>query len=299
MTRDAALNPLMHDWTFVWLPYCDGGSFLGDAAGASGRTALQFRGKRIREALIASLRATAAFGAATDVVVGGCSAGGAAAYFHADWYAAQAPAGARVRAMPDSGWFVEGAYARDGKADYSARMQGMYSMISANASLAAPCTAALKHRCLFAPNYIKFVRTPLFALNSRYDASMATGSYGDAAPGAHTYSCTSYTGEPCEASTVNAFGVYIAASMSAALQAPHGAFLDSCYRHCSINCADYDIAIGGVRAAQAAAAWYKSLDESHRADDANNATSAARARAGANPHFYDGKAPYPCAECCY
>ena len=24
MTRDAKKNPLMHDWTFVWLPYCDG-----------------------------------------------------------------------------------------------------------------------------------------------------------------------------------------------------------------------------------------------------------------------------------
>ena len=34
MTRDAAVNPLMHDWTYIWLPYCDGGSFAGDAAGA-------------------------------------------------------------------------------------------------------------------------------------------------------------------------------------------------------------------------------------------------------------------------
>ena len=102
MTRDAAVNPLMHDWTYVWLPYCDGGSFAGDAAGATGGVArpLQFRGLRIRQALIASLQASAEFDSATDIVVGGCSAGGAATYFHADWYASQAAAGATVRAMP-------------------------------------------------------------------------------------------------------------------------------------------------------------------------------------------------------
>ena len=295
MTRDAALNPLMHDWTYVWLPYCDGGSFAGDAAGTGARP-LQFRGKRIRQALIASLRAGAGFGAATDVVVGGCSAGGAATYFHADWYTAQAPAGATVRAMPDSGWFVEGAYARDGKADYSGRMRGMYSMIAANASLSSSCTGELGYRCLFAPNYVKYVKTPLFALNSRYDASMASGSYGGAAPGTRQYSCTSYTARPCDAATVNEFGAFVASAMEQALQPPHGAFLDSCYRHCSINCVDYDIGIGGVRAAQAAASWYHA--STGRSASATGATGNSTSPS-ANPYFFDGKAAYPCAECCY
>ena len=285
MTRDPAVN-FMSDWTFVWLPYCDGGSFAGDSSRNSSSSSsggkLQFRGKRIREAAIATLKATVGFGAITDLVVGGCSAGGAAAYMHADWYAAQAPAGAKVRAMPDSGWFVDGDYARDGKPDYGARMAEMYGMIGANASLSAACVAALGHRCLFAPSLVGggYVSTPLFALNSRYDASMASGQYGAEAPGTTmAYSCTSYSGHPCDAASVNTFGAYVAAAMKKALMAPpHGAFLDSCYRHCSINCAEYDITIGGVRAAQAAAAWYRGENSS-----------------GA---FYDGFAPYPCANCC-
>ena len=36
---------------------------------------------------------------------------------------------------------------------------------------------------------------------------------------------------------------------------PHGVFLDACYRHCSIACPAYDIAIQGVTAAQVSPPW--------------------------------------------
>jgi hypothetical protein len=39
------------------------------------------------EAVVASLIATYNFDSATDLVIGGCSAGGLAAYLHVDWYA--------------------------------------------------------------------------------------------------------------------------------------------------------------------------------------------------------------------
>ena len=107
MDRSVAINPLMHSWTFVYLPYCDGGSFAGDAA-VAGPPALHFAGLKIREAAAASLRASFALDGATDVVVGGGSAGGLAAYLHVDWWARQAPAGVKARGMPDSGFF-EGA----------------------------------------------------------------------------------------------------------------------------------------------------------------------------------------------
>jgi hypothetical protein len=170
-----------------------------------------------------------------------------------------------------------GNYQRDGKANYGERMQNMYSLINAGASLSPRCVASLGFRCLFAPNAIAFIDTPVFALNSRYDASMASGHYGDDESGGTNYSCTSYTGEPCDYRSVNNFGSFVAARMKAALVAPHGAFLDSCYRHCSVNCRDYDITIGGVKAAQAAAAWYKG---------------------GGAAAFHDGNATFPCVDCC-
>lgn len=269
--RNPVTNPLMHDWTYIYLPYCDGGSFSGDAEVTVAGELLQFRGLRIREAVIAA----GSLDKATDLVVGGCSAGGAASYLHVDWYAAVVPS-AKVRAVPDSGWFLDGPYARDGKPDYDSRMENMYTMINAVAGLDAACTGKGGHRCLFAPYAIAFIKTPVFALNSRFDASMGIGMYGPAGS-EQFYNCTSYTAKPCDPASVNLFGHYIAAQMKAALVAPHGAFLDGCFRHCAINAPRYDtISIDSKTAAESVAAWYT--------------TGLAT--------FTEKKADFPCVDCC-
>jgi hypothetical protein len=274
MQRSKDLNPLMADWTFVWLPYCDGGSWTGNNVTTYKDTKLHFKGAAIRESVINQLQ-TLGLDTAEDVVLGGCSAGGAAVYMHVDWYAQQIP-GAKVRGMPDSGWFLDGNYARDGKANYDARMQNMYVMMNSTAGLAHVCTSNIAYKCLFAPHAIKYIKTPIFALNSKYDASMASGTYGD--KNQYKYSCTSYTAMPCDAATVNAFGAYITSSMKSLMPPPHGVFLDSCYRHCSINDANYDIAIDGTKASLAASQWYNG-------------------KASRDP-FYDQGAPFKCAHCC-
>jgi hypothetical protein len=88
-------------------PPADGGSFTGSARNLSSTPPLYYDGLNIRQQVVASLRATAGFGAATDLVVNGCSAGGLAAYLHCDWYAAQVPA-AKAACVPDSGFFLGG-----------------------------------------------------------------------------------------------------------------------------------------------------------------------------------------------
>ena len=57
---------------------------------------------------------------ATDVVVSGTSAGGLAAYLHTDYIASRVPPGARVAAMPDAGFFLDGA---DAAGAYRYRLQ--------------------------------------------------------------------------------------------------------------------------------------------------------------------------------
>ena len=192
--RDPAVNPLFHDWTFVYVPYCDGQSFTGDnattttastSATTTEQQTLYFRGKAIREAVVASLKTGLA--SATDLVVWGCSAGGAATFFHVDWFAAQAP-GAKTRGMPDSGWFQDGDYSRDGKPDYGARMRNMYVMANASSSLPAGCG----ERCLFAQHMFPYIATPTFIMNSKYDASMAPGTYEGAGGAARPYQCPEY-----------------------------------------------------------------------------------------------------------
>lgn len=81
MSREPTANPLMNNWTFVYLPYCDGGSFAGDSS-CTTPTQLYFHGLKIRQAVAASLTQSYGWESATDLVVGGCSAGGLAAYLH-------------------------------------------------------------------------------------------------------------------------------------------------------------------------------------------------------------------------
>ena len=107
-----SINPMMYNWNMVQLRYCDGGSFSGNndtVATYKGRK-LYFRGKRVREATLDSLRQKHGLGAATDVVISGCSAGGLATFLHTDqWCDALGKTAPVVKCvgMPDSGFFLD------------------------------------------------------------------------------------------------------------------------------------------------------------------------------------------------
>ena len=155
-------------------------------------------------------------------------------------------------------------------------------MVNATAGLAPACVASRGYLCLFAPHAVPFIKTPLLALNTKYDASMGPGLYNrgpGAAPAA--YNCTPYTAASCDPASVRAFGTYVAGSMRALLRPPHGAYLDGCFRHCSTNDRAYDVRMGGTDAAHAAAAWYA-------------VGSAALPNAG----FWEQQASFPCKQCC-
>ena len=113
MSRDATLNPQMHNWNHVWIKYCDGNSFTGDNASTTtvNGTTLYWRGSRILDGTIASLMENklAALSKATDVVVGGGSAGGLATFIHCDRWAKAVKANGRAKyaCLADSGFFLD------------------------------------------------------------------------------------------------------------------------------------------------------------------------------------------------
>ena len=271
MDTDPAVNPLMHNWTAVYMPYCDGGSFTGDAEGkAPDGTPLYYNGLKNREGAVAELRASFGFGGATDLVVGGGSAGGIAAYLHADWYAAQAPPGARAVAFPDSGFFEDGDNDRDGKGDYDANIQALYSFQNSAAGIfSTACTAALGYKCMFAFHLIPYVKTRILALNSAYDATMGAGECGAG---------SGITLDWNNATSVNLCGNYVRAGLRQRLAAPSAVFLDSCHHHCG----EWNsITIDGLTSSRALAVFYSS----------GNA-------ALPNGGYMDQAQPYPCAACC-
>ena len=245
LSNDPAINPVMWNWTHVYLPYLDGFSQVGDveapiATGPPHNATLYFRGARILAAQQAYL-AAAGLGSAAELVVAGCSAGGLSTYLHADKWARAFPR-ARVTALADSGFFLNydwstgragagqpGDAAFPSNASYPWRMWWMYAQLAGNTSaLSAPCLAAQapgsQWLCLFAENVAPHLRTPLFALQSYYDSyqvAAIANVRNASAPGAQA--------------AVNAYGALLNARVKARLlggAVRHGAALDACLHHC-------------------------------------------------------------------
>ena len=169
---------------------CDGAYFSGSnstrtVAPRSGAV-LHFRGQEIFEATVQTLVAEHGLGAAaaTEVVLGGCSAGGIATFAHADWAGrVLAAAGAlprgtsRYSAFPISGYYLDVDYFTDQK-------RFPYAQSNVSASLDARCVAEQSaaspptpHKCLVASVNARFLRTPTFVFQSKYDADQLASSF--------------------------------------------------------------------------------------------------------------------------
>lgn len=170
MMRDALVNPYSHDWNAVLLRYCDGASFIGDTVEAvpySGDS-LYFRGWRNLQATITDLIKNHGLADATEVLIGGDSAGGLATFMHVDYMASEIHAAgskAYILGMPDSGFWPDSA-------SFAGKFRTMLSVQNGTAGLLPPCLAAHPgetEKCLFPENFAQLVQTPLFPIQSLYD----------------------------------------------------------------------------------------------------------------------------------
>jgi len=189
LSSNATINPLLHNWNVAYLTYCDGGSFVGDAVANDTQGALHFRGRAIKEATLAALLAHHELASASEVVISGGSAGGLAAFIHADWWcdairAATNGSLGKCAALPDSGFFLDyespRATATPPPAKYKggyfrAYMDWAFDAFNASGGLHSDCVTAMANHgtpnlCMFAEHTAPFIHTPLFALQSEYDS---------------------------------------------------------------------------------------------------------------------------------
>ncbi|KAM0831737.1 hypothetical protein ACQ4PT_065336 [Festuca glaucescens] len=96
-----------YNWNRVYVRYCDGASFSGDAEyQAQDGSTLHFRGLRIYEAVIDELMEKGLTNA-TQALLTGCSAGGLAAILHCDDFSARFPQEVSVKCLIDAGLFLD------------------------------------------------------------------------------------------------------------------------------------------------------------------------------------------------
>jgi len=191
MSDNCTVNPTFCNVNLVMAWYCDGASFAGnreepvvytDPKGVKHN--LLFRGRRILEAVVDTLVEEYDLGKAKRVLLGGDSAGGMAAYLHANFVQAKLVAAREklkrcpishpldFRVIPNSGFFLYHGNV-EMKQVWQAQMYYLYYManmtISDNSCLDAFPDYQLQHMCLFPQNVYPFIRAPIFVLNSALD----------------------------------------------------------------------------------------------------------------------------------
>jgi len=299
LTNDSARNPLFHDWTSVALRYCDGASRASDRAEplVVNGTALFLRGFPILRATIdALLGADPGGGApslaqATELVMGGGSAGGLGVTLHADYIAGRVraanPGLRRAVGISTDGFFIDGASIWAGEHI----MSGVFKRVATlgnisggvpdqvNAACALGIAPQLRWRCFLAEVSLPFVATPLFFFNSFMDQYQAMTMLSpdpatlDAAGGVTQYKpfvpCTHAPETGCNASQYaqwHGLGAQILSRLMAAVAASpvadsHGGYLTSCPTHgtCVFNrCNSVRLrgAPDGLTGMEALRAWY-------------------------------------------
>ena len=110
LSADPSINPDLHTWNRVYVPYCSGDLWTGTRRNATNPFPQQgawrgyFHGHYILEDIAAALTASGA-AAATQAVLSGCSAGGIGTIVNCDWFASLfAGTGAHVGCRPEAGW---------------------------------------------------------------------------------------------------------------------------------------------------------------------------------------------------
>lgn len=183
LSADAGRNPVFHDWTLIYVPYCDGASFTGDTVIDD----LHFRGQAILRSLIVELKAATGIRDAEQVVLSGGSAGASSVYFHVDTVAEELDLlRGEVLGLPDAGFFLD-LKDKDGIDCWPAQMRSLFGIIDGYKGLHRRCLERFfdePSKCLFPENYADIISSRVFALNSFYDSSETSATLRlDCCPG--------------------------------------------------------------------------------------------------------------------
>ena len=180
--RTAPTNS-MWNWNYAFLHYCDGYSFVSDAPTVQvGNQSVWFRGHAISQAIRQDLLLNKGMDRATDVVVGGCSAGGMAVLLQCDAWAdsiRQSNAATKTRCLADSGWFPWAPPETPNGDGFNEAWIGGYERMMNDANiteiLSPDCVAKYANNgsftwtCVMAEVNSLYTKTPMFVYQSQFD----------------------------------------------------------------------------------------------------------------------------------
>eukprot|EP00040_Diaphanoeca_grandis_P041529 m.263069 g.263069 ORF g.263069 m.263069 type:complete len:423 (+) comp48404_c0_seq1:27-1295(+) len=242
LSGNATENPLFHDWTMVFINYCDGSSFTGNRNNTF--NGLHYRGRANLDAVLDDLIAKEQLSTATQVVWTGGSAGGLAVYLNADHVASRLP-GVDVKALADGGFFLD--HLTMGGVEYDRQVFSEGSTDLWQSVHNPACLAANPAwKCAFAQYTLPHIAIPVYVVEGMYDPwqlefTLQLGGGPPHGP-APTPKCLaevwSSTWDPytqCSAAQISSmmgFGHDMFSNVTAALQPKDSAFVPACPIHC-------------------------------------------------------------------
>lgn len=175
-SKEEGLNPLMHNWNKVYIHYCDGGSFSGNAVSKykieNEEKVIYYKGKNILKAIFDDLMQNRGLTGAIDIVLSGGSAGGLSVFLHLDYLVSILTPyneGAKIVGLPISGYFPD----KEGPFYFSSRIKWIFDNMNVMESMNHECLRhhnEKEYKCLFAPNILPFIQAPIFVIQSQYDS---------------------------------------------------------------------------------------------------------------------------------
>ncbi|TVU36213.1 hypothetical protein EJB05_18137, partial [Eragrostis curvula] len=164
------INPDFYNWNKVFIRYCDGASFAGDAeVEDQDGSKLFFRGLRIWEVVIDELMRIGLADAKQTLLLG-CSSGGLATLLHCDNFRARFPQEVAVKCLSDAGFFLD-IKDLSGERSFRSLCEGVVQLQNVRKVLPKDCLAKKDPtECFFPAELIKSISTPTFILNSAYDS---------------------------------------------------------------------------------------------------------------------------------
>jgi hypothetical protein len=244
LSDNATVNPTTADWNAIFVPYCDGSAYTGSRLApvnfthdSSQHSYIYYRGAYVRDGLIADWLAQGIIGpTTTDIAIGGCSAGGHAVWLHLDAHAEKmraggVPAAARITGLSDAGFFLD--HVTEGGSQYRSQLfEWGFGAWNATPALSASCIAVFGWKCIMPQYTARFITTPLFMVNSRYDSCQLGGCELMLPAPIGPWAAMSASSQVAARQYSKDFDTAVAASGFSEMP-QHGGFLVSCIVHCN------------------------------------------------------------------
>ena len=229
--------------------------WVGNLGASAATGGFAFRGQAIIEATLQDLAANHGLNGSSQVLFGGCSAGGRGAMFTLDYVAAMLPLGASVKGLLDSPLWLDLEPLDTFEVSLQDQTAGVFALVNPGARIPPACAAAYPGaegwKCLYGQFRLPFMQTPYFINANGFDSFQMLYDLGGGTPSGTSQV---YFADVFQNATR-------AALAPALLNSSDGAFSTSCLFHClTDNTTLYTSALADGRSiVQVLGSWYFGL----------------------------------------